>query len=167
MSFKYDEGAPSIFYATPTTPDRTSYFASLKKSNLQLKGSYSYQGKKYECGKDDCMMMIDHGRTHTVYGVQYFWVMFMGRLADGRAVSLSMSDGMSSGYDGLDQSTEDFIAIDKKLYRLDVSRVESEDKTQYVSEKRVRTAPETPGHKRIFPQNDCDLNFEPVISGSP
>ena len=42
MSFNYDEGAPSIFYATPTSTDRTSYFASLKKSNLQLKGGYSY-----------------------------------------------------------------------------------------------------------------------------
>jgi hypothetical protein len=72
-------------------------------------------------------LFIDHGRTHTVYGVQYFWVMFMGRLADGRAVSLSLSDGMSSGYDKLDQATEDFIAIDKKLYRLDVTRLESDD----------------------------------------
>lgn len=100
MTFNYDNGAPAIFYATPLTPERTSFFSSLKKSNLQLSGHYTYEGKKHTCS--DCLMMIDDGRGHTVYGIQYYWVMFMGRLADGRAVTGSMSDGMAARYDGLD-----------------------------------------------------------------
>lgn len=47
-------------------------------------------------------MMIDTGRTHNPYGVQYFWVLLMTKLADGRVVTVSMADGLSSTYDALD-----------------------------------------------------------------
>ena len=167
LTFNYDDG-PSVFYAVPMSRDKTSYFSSMKKSNLLMTGQYSYQGKKYDCTqKGQCLMMIDTGRTHNPYGVQYFWVLLMTKLADGRVVTISMADGLSSNYDALDQANEDFISIDKKLYRLDVSRMESEDNQQYVSEKRILTAQETPYHKRMFPSNACDLHFEPVIASSP
>ena len=110
-------------------------------------------------------MLIDDGRGHTVYGIQYFWVMFMGRLADGRAITASMSDGMSARYDGLDQATEDYVAVGKDLHRLDVTRLEPQG-LPYVSEKRVFTAKEDEWQKRSFPGNECDLEFSPVIAGS-
>jgi hypothetical protein len=111
------------------------------------------------------MMLIDDGRGHTVYGVQYFWVMFMGRLADGRPVTGSMSDGMSARYDGLDQATEDFVALGQSLHRLDVTRLEPQG-LPYVGEKRVFTAPEDAWQRRAFPANACDLAFAPVVAKS-
>jgi hypothetical protein len=49
LAFNYDEGAPAIFYATPLTPERTSFFSSLKKANLRLSGHYTYEGKRHTC----------------------------------------------------------------------------------------------------------------------
>ena len=47
-------------------------------------------------------MILDIGRTTQVYGIQYFWVLLMTKLGDGRVVSFNLGDGMNSGYGGLD-----------------------------------------------------------------
>jgi len=87
-------------------------------------------------------------------------------LPDGRTVTLNLGDGMASRYDGLDQSSEDFVSIDKEIYRLDLTRMHSEDNRKYVAEKRFTTAEETIHHKRKFPHNNCDIYFSPVIPNS-
>jgi hypothetical protein len=111
-------------------------------------------------------MMIDTGRTHTPYGVAYYWIMFMTKLPDGRVVTVNGGDGMGTKYQGMDQASEDFISIDKEFYRLDLFRMISDDNKNKVSEKRFKTAEATNDYKRIFPQNNCDLTFEPVFSNS-
>ena len=36
----------------------------------------------------------------------------------------------------------------------------------FVSEKHLKTAEGSAEYKRMYPENNCDLTFEPVISGS-
>ena len=165
LDFDYNE-VPSSVIVVPMSVDKTYYFAALKKPGLKLTGSYSYQGKNQTCYSGDCLMMIDTGRTHTPYGVAYYWIMFMTKLPDGRIVTVNGGDGMGTKYQGMDQASEDFISIDKDFYRLDLFRMISDDNQKKVSEKRFKTAEATNDYKRIFPQNNCDLTFEPVISNS-
>ncbi len=63
---------------------------------------------------------------------------------------------MGSGYQGLDQASEDFITIDQEYFKLDVTRMEGEGhdaKTQYVGTKHIYTAKSDSLHQRHFPQN--------------
>jgi hypothetical protein len=124
LTFDYTR-APSQVYMTPLDADKQAYFATLKKPGLQTLGSYNYQGKRYECNekKETCLMILDIGRTTQVYGIQYFWVLLMTKLPDGRIVSFNLGDGMNSGYRGVDQSSEDFVTIDGDYYKLDITRM--------------------------------------------
>jgi len=126
LTFDYNT-APSQVYLTPLDRDRLAYFSTLKKPGLVATGSYTYQGTRYPCtatSKDSsCLMILDIGRTTQVYGIQYFWVLLMTKLRDGRVVSFNLGDGMNSGYGGLDQSSEDFVSIDGEYYKLDITRM--------------------------------------------
>lgn len=65
LTFDYTTAVSQV-YMTPLSPERKTYFATLKKPGLQLSGKYSHQGKEYECNKDGskaCLMIIDIGRT--------------------------------------------------------------------------------------------------------
>lgn len=85
----------SPVWVTPLSSDKSTYFACMKKPALQLVGGYKYQGKRQECTKGDCLMMMDFGRTQSIYGVSYFWVMLMVKLPDGKIVTINFCDGMS------------------------------------------------------------------------
>jgi Protein of unknown function (DUF2804) len=161
--FDYDS-SPEPVCSVPMSADSLSFFVTVKKPHMNAVGSYSYQGTKYPCANHgQCLVMMDNGRTQTPYGVAYYWVMFMTKLADGRLVTVNFGDGMGSGYDKLDQGTEDFIAIDQKYYHLDVMRMVSKDNKQHVAEKRFTNAKGSPTEKAMFPKNNCDLKFTPVI----
>ena len=111
MTFDYDLSPDSVC-TQPMSADKLSYFATLKKPHLDMTGSYTYQGSKQTCKDKQCLMMMDNGRTHNPYGVAYYWVLFMTRLPDGRLFTMNFGYGMTTKYDGLDQSSEDFVAID-------------------------------------------------------
>ena len=89
----------------------------------------------------------------------------MTKLPDGRIVSFNLGDGMNSGYGGLDQSSEDFVTIDGQYYKLDITRMISDDNTNFVSPKTFITAKEDEQHKRSIRDNQCELHFKPAISG--
>jgi hypothetical protein len=110
-------------------------------------------------------MILDIGRTTQVYGIQYFWVLLMTKLPDGRIVSFNLGDGMNSGYRGVDQSSEDFVTIDGEYYKLDITRMISPDNTNFVSDKTFTTAKEDALHQRSIKDNSCELHFKPVLSG--
>jgi hypothetical protein len=125
MDFDYST-APSHVFTAPLNKDKTAYFATLKKPGLKLVGGYKFQGKDYQCSsllKKPCHMIIDVGRTTQAYGIQYFWSLLMTELPDGRTLSFNLGDGMGSGYQGVDQASEDFITIDMEYYKLDVTRM--------------------------------------------
>ena len=158
---------PATLFVTPMSKDKKSYFSAMKKAGLTVKGTYKYQGKSYNCAeRGQCLMMIDNGRTHNPYGNAYYWVLLMTKLADGRVVTINVGDGMGSKYDKVDQASEDFVFVDDKYYRLDVTRMISTDNRKFVNEKQFKTAQQTEYQKRTYPNNDCDLSFEPVIAGS-
>ena len=158
VNFDYEE-VPSCVYVTPLTNDLKTYFSSLKKPGLQVVGSYSYQGKQYEC--DDggqCLMMMDTGRTHNPYGVAYFWTMLMVKQPNGSIVTINLHDGGLSKYNGKDTATDDFVTVDNKFYKIDLTRMTSEDSTVFVSEKHFKTEQK----QMRYPGNSCDLKFTPI-----
>jgi len=67
--------------------------------------------------------MMDFGRGHHNYGVAYFWALFQTTLKDGRRVGVSLGDGFGSEYKSLEKASEDFLVIDGKFYKLDVTEM--------------------------------------------
>jgi hypothetical protein len=63
-------------WVIPLSNDKTNYYSNLKKAGIPTIGSYVWNGKKFNCEKNDCLMMMDNGRGHQNYGVAYFWVLF-------------------------------------------------------------------------------------------
>jgi hypothetical protein len=104
--------------------------------------------------------MIDNGRGHNNYGVAYFWVMILHKLPDGRVVVINLSDGLGSKFKSLDKASEDFITIDDKHFKLDVSELDYY-KDDYNTKKTVRTAVEDEHYKRVYPDRECFLTFTP------
>ena len=104
--------------------------------------------------------MIDIGRGHLNYGMAYFWVVIMARLPDGRTVHLNLCDGFSSSFKTLDKANEDFIIVDGKHYKLDVTEMEYY-KDNFMSRKVISTAKATDDYKKIFPDRHCEFTFLP------
>lgn len=105
-------------------------------------------------------MMMDTGRSHNPYGVAYFWTMFMVKQPNGSIVTINMHDGggVSSKYNGTDVAHNEFVTVDNKFYKLDLTRLTSEDSTVFVSEKQFKTEE----NQKKYPGNSCDLRFIPI-----
>ena len=163
LLFDYSE-VPSMNWVMPLSQDKTQYFTTMKKAGLVVIGDYTYHGKKYQCtSQKDCLLMIDNGRGHHNYGVAYFWAMIMTKLADGRVMSINLSDGFGSQYKSLEKASEDFLILDGKFYKLDVTRMDyGGDHLDFKGTKKVYTAKSDQHQKRAFPDRECDLTFTPV-----
>mgnify|MGYP006324840155 CR=1 FL=1 len=64
---------------------------------------------------------MDYGRGSFNYGVAYYWVFLQTTLKDGRTFALNLGDGLGSEYHSHDKSTEDFLTLDGKVYKLDIT----------------------------------------------
>lgn len=159
LEFDYNQN-PSNIWTTPLSNDLKSYFATMKKP-VTVTGSYTLNNKQTKCQGNDCFMMIDVGRGHFNYGVAYFWVLIMTTLKDGREVHINLGDGIGSEYRSLEKATEDFIIVDGKHYKMDVTEMDYY-KDNYMGKKVIRTAQETKDYKKIFPSRHCELSFEPI-----
>ena len=119
------------------------------------------KGVEYEClSNNDCLLMIDNWRLHTDYGVSYFWAMTMIKLQDGRALTISLSDGIGHKFKSLDKATEDFLMLDGKLYKLDVTHMDFY-KNDWMAERSIYTAKSQEAKYRVYQNRECVLNFKP------
>lgn len=122
LEFDYSEN-PSFIWSIPLFNDMKHFFATQKRA-VTVRGDYNFNGKKQKCIDKECHMMIDIGRGAFNYGVAYFWVLIMTTLPDGRTVQMSLGDGIGSEYRSLDKASEDFIVVDGKMYKLDITQMD-------------------------------------------
>ncbi|CDW81735.1 UNKNOWN [Stylonychia lemnae] len=158
LTFDYSEN-PGQVWATPLTNDLRTYYATQKKP-VSVVGSYSYNNQRQQCKGGDCFMMIDIGRGHLNYGMAYFWVLIMAKLKDGRTIYINLCDGASSEFKTLDKANEDFIIVDGKHYKLDVTEMDYY-KDNYMGRKTIRTAVQSNDYKKIYKNRSCEFSFEP------
>lgn len=120
--FEFDfDSQPGQTWVMPFTDDKTCYFANMKKGAVPTTGEYTFKDKKYSCKDKDCLMMIDIGRGHHNYGIAYYWALTQGKLKDGRTFVLNLGDGFGNNYHSLEKASEDYIVIDGKHYKLDIT----------------------------------------------
>ena len=80
------------------TNDRKNFLSNSKKGSLITTGSYTYDGKKYECKDNKCLLMIDIGRGLHKYGIAYYWALGQGFTKDGRKLMLNFGDGFGTDH---------------------------------------------------------------------
>ena len=111
----------SLMWAQPLTSDFVKYFYTHKTLALPMQGSYKINGVAQECD-NKCLMTQDSFKSNPVYPVNYFFATMQQRLSDGRSFGISMGDGM--GTDLAEKlSNEDFLTLDGKAYKLDLTVV--------------------------------------------
>jgi hypothetical protein len=74
---------------------------------------------------------------------------------------LSLGDGLGSEFKSLDKASEDFLTIDGKLYKLDVTEMKY-SKDDYSKPKSIKTASESEQYKKVFKDRHCEFKFKSV-----
>jgi hypothetical protein len=153
ISLQFDFSSTKSFtWVTPLTDDKTTYLINVKKSGLPLKGFVKFKGKQVECNETmkDCLIMYDIGRGYHNYGASYYWAFSQSVLPDGTTLVLNFGDGIGSEYHSHNKASEDHIALNGTIYKLDVTEMEY-SKDDYLKPKTLKTASETGLYKKKFP----------------
>ena len=82
--------------------------------------------------------------------------MILGHTVEGVPIHINMGDGITTHNDDLEKATNDFVSIRGKIHRLDVTHMDY-DKDTYKGKRKLYTAK---GGKRMYPKNECQLEFE-------
>ena len=77
-----------------------------------------------------------------------------GKLKDGRIMMINMGDGINARFDSKDKSSNDFIMVEGKVYRLDVTHMDY-NKEDLGGKRKLYTAK----GERAFKKNECVLEF--------
>ena len=82
-------------------------------------------------------------------------------LPDGTILSFSLADGIGSEYHTNDKATEDFMTVNGKHYKLDVTDLQY-DKDNYMNKKVLKTKEGDTFNKKVFPERKCEVEFVPI-----
>ena len=85
---------------------------------------YEYDGKTWECEREECQMSVEHYIGHFDYGLSYYMINFSHFLDDDTAVGVFMTDGIGAQFTGKDRATADQITINGKVHKLDQTEIE-------------------------------------------
>ncbi|TNV78057.1 hypothetical protein FGO68_gene7257 [Halteria grandinella] len=154
----YDEQ----FSVLPVDDVQTNFYASSKSAGLKVSGNYLYKGKNNTCGDKECFASYDIGRGIFCHQTQWYSASLTTVLPGTNEIfSLFFGDGIGTHFNKtLDKAMEDFLMINGKHYKLDITRLENNNLT---SKHIFRTIG---GIDRIYPKRGCDVKFEP-LQGSP
>lgn len=121
----------SFSWIQPLSEDRTKYFLTHRNIAVKMEGSYVYDGAKYECN-DDCLMGEDSIRASMSYPVDYWQAQIQTTLKDGRTFGIFLGDGVAS-HMPTKSTSEDFLKLDGKVIKLDMTRLTEEDITDVLT----------------------------------
>jgi hypothetical protein len=143
--------------------DLTEWFATSKRLTHGTTGTYKVGNKEFKCGENkyDCLVSLDYGRGEFNYGVAYYWAFLQTVLPDGRRFGINLGDGIGSEFNSYDKSTEDFILLDGKHFKLDITEMEY-SKEDYMKPKLLKTIKDHPHTPKVFPDRKCELSFNPT-----
>jgi Protein of unknown function (DUF2804) len=103
-----------------------------------------------------CLLSIDIARGVFGFNTAWFWASFQTVLKDGTIFAFNSGDGIGhQAYDSKERSTEDFISVNGKVFKLDASEM-IYDQNDYMQPMQLQTTSEN----RSFKENSCDLKFK-------
>ena len=100
-------------------------------------------------------MSIENYIGHFNYGLAYYMINFNSFTEDGKSIGAFMTDGIGSQYGFTDRATADQISIDRKVYKLDQTKLNFNP----ANLKDTVTA-ETILEGRHFETNSCKLSYK-------
>ena len=74
---------------------------------------------------------------------------------------MSLGDGIGSEFHTAEKASEDHVAVNGTIFKLDVSEMEY-DKSDYLNQKVIKTKTEQGFDKKRFPQRKCEVIFKPI-----
>ena len=73
---------------------------------------------------------------------------------------MNFVDGFNSNYKSQEQSSEDFILLNGKYYKVDITRM-NYTKTDYLQPKSIYTVSSTESVQKTFKDRHCEMTFDP------
>ena len=91
--------------------------------------------------------------------MNYFFGVAQSVLPDGRSLGIVMNDGIGNIRDGVSKvSSEDFLTLDGKAYKMHVTELTETDAADLLSQKHLKTVGDS--------EASCDLLYTPKFENS-
>lgn len=146
-----------MVWAQPLSDDFSKYFYTHKTTAMPLKGEITIAGVKSICN-NDCLLSEDSFRAQMSYPMNYFFSTMQQILPDGRSMGVVTSDGIGSSLQTKTKvSSEDYLTLDGKAYKMDLTVVTDADSEDLLSVKHLKSVDRAIDGVEA----SCDLLYKP------